>query len=572
MANDKILKLNTVSSKLLKDECKKAFREANYVTAFSIYNGLNIESKRVLLPEVASFYASVFDACGEFGCLMKMIAYPKSHNLDPQIIMNRIKRFVVPLAGVDFISYYRKLIRRTFGVEIDEKDDFDRIIADGAVQAKREDKKLRLLDDEEEGKFYYDQAVLSLNNSSRAEALSLLNLVKPEDKMFIEAQQMYAILAQFDGDIQGATEKCMAILEVEPDNIEALKRLTAIAKDHIEYATKINRFLTTVKFSDSNDDANFALAKIYIENNDFKKAEEALSKIKSIFVYSENYLLMQTRVYEELGKIDECIESLKTLITIFPKNVRSRYKLRCMQQAKEKGVKYSNEFEMKRMREEIDSFLDETTEEDFKKLNITELIYYFRCICYYSSDITLKKASLVMLTVPKLRETIFDSLIEIETSEKQKEIILSTIIQLAQADELFIVIYGKLKKISISYPTILYNKSYMQSLKSLNTVKSSVDNYRAYVINAYAQAYTVRLFDEGDMRNFASNAEIVVNGLIRLKAEQKMLFDNLDNLVFAFCVADDDIYAVSKVMFASIKPETKKEIVELVEQFRQIKE
>lgn len=177
-----------------------------------------------------------------------------------------------------------------------------------------------------------------------------------------------------------------------------------------------------------------------------------------------------------------------------------------------------------------------------------------------------------MLTVPKLRETIFDSLIEIETSEKQKEIILSTIIQLAQADELFIVIYGKLKKISISYPTILYNKSYMQSLKSLNTVKSSVDNYRAYVINAYAQAYTVRLFDEGDMRNFASNAEIVVNGIIRLKAEQKMLFDNLDNLVFAFCVADDDIYAVSKVMFASIKPETKKEIVELVEQFRQIKE
>ena len=92
MAEENVIKLSLNKDQNI-DNCRKAFQERDYVRAFSLYNDLDTDLQRVLLPEVASFYASVFDACGEYGCLMRMIAYPKAHNLDPHIIMKRLKRF-----------------------------------------------------------------------------------------------------------------------------------------------------------------------------------------------------------------------------------------------------------------------------------------------------------------------------------------------------------------------------------------------------------------------------------------------------------------------------------------------
>ena len=569
MAEEKVIKLSLNKDQNI-DNCRKAFQERDYVRAFSLYNDLDTDLQRVLLPEVASFYASVFDACGEYGCLMRMIAYPKAHNLDPHIIMKRLKRFVVPLAGNGYISYYEKLIEKTFRVPVCGSDLFSQILEtklNGEAGANN-NASLRMLDDANEGNFFYDQAVLSLAEGNKEEALKLLQQIKSSDKKFIEGQNFTAVISQMNGDIESAVKSSMVVLKIQPDDIEALKRLLSIAKDYTEFKEQINQFLISLEYSEFNDDAHFALAKIFIENKEFKRAEAELNYIKSIFVYSENYLQMQARVYEELGKMDECKTALQTLITIYPKNVRARYKLRCIETAESQGLKYTSENETKRMQEEIESFLENTSEDDFCKLNRTELEYYFRSICYYASDLSLKKSVLVMLTISKLKDVIFDSLLEIETGEKQKEIILSTIIQLAMAKDVYAVVYGKLKKIHIDYPKLLYNKDYLDALKSPKAIKGSVSNYRAYLINAYAQAFTVRVFDEGRITKFSKNAEMVIKGIQFLDPEDRVLFDDLDNLVFAFCVADCQMYATSKVMFVAIDSETKKKIINLVKEFK----
>ena len=572
MAEEKIVKLSIDKNQNI-ENCRKAFKENNYIKAFSFYNDLDTKSQRVLLPEVASFYASVFDACGEYDCLMRMIAYPETHNLDPHIIMKRLKRFVVPLAGSGYISYYEKLLEKIFGVSVKEDDLFSQIVETKLNHQDMTDEKpaLRMLDDENVGNFLYEQAVLSLAEGNKEEALKLLQQIKVDDKRFIDSQHFYAVISQMNGDVDGAVKSSMTVLKIQPNDIEALKRLLSIAKDYSEYKEQINQFLTSLEYSEFNDDAHFALAKIFIGNNEYERAETELQYIKSIFILSENYLQMQARVYEELNKLEECKNTLKTLITIYPKNVRARYKLRCMEIAESNGLKYTSENETKRMKEEIESFLENTSEDEFSKLNRTELEYYFRSICYYASDLTLKKSVLVMLTIPKLKDVIFDSLLEIETGEKQKEIILSTIIQLAMEKNIYTVVYGKLKKIHIDYPKILYNKDYLNALKSPKLIKNSVNNYRAYLINAYAQAFTVRIFDEGKTNRFSKNAEMVINGFQFLSPEDRVLFDNLDNLVFAFCVADCAIYAKSKVMFIAIDNETKAKIISLINEFKSLK-
>lgn len=568
MAEEKVVKLSIDNNQNI-ENCRKAFKESDFVKAFSFYNGLDAKSQRLLLPEVASFYASVFDACGEYGCLMRMISYPESHNLDPHIIMERLKKFVVPLAGNGYISYYEKLIEKIFGVSVENDDLFDRMESRLKKQSEIEKKHaLRMLDDENEGDFLYEQAVLSLTDGKKDEALKLLKKIKPDDKKYIDAQHFFSVISQMNGNLEGAVNSSMTVLKIEPNDMESLKRLLSIAKDYSEYKGQINQFLTSLEYGEFNEDAHFALAKIFIENKEFEKAEAKLNLIKSIFVYGENYLQMQARVYEELGKMDECKNALHTLITIYPKNVRSRYKLRCIEIAESNGLKYTSENETKRMKEEIELFLKNTSEEDFNKLNRTELEYYFRGICYYASDLSLKKSVLVMLTISKLKDVIFDSLLEIETGEKQKEIILSTIIQLAMARDVFAVVYGKLKKIHVDYPKLLYNKNYLDALKSPKSIKSSVNNYRAYLINAYAQAFTVRVFDEGKTSKFSKNAETVIKGIQYLDPIDRVLFDNLDNLVFAFCVADCQMYATSKIMFATIDRKTKQRIINLINKFK----
>lgn len=567
MADDKIFTINTQKSMV---DCENAFKSKDIVRAFSIYNDLDIEDQRMLLPQVASFYASVMNAYYEYGCLMRMIAYPKSHRVDPLTILSRISKFMVPLAGENYLDYYQKLVEKNFGVKFDIPLSPKKLI-DMLTEKQNEKKKpFKLIFGDDGGEYYYKQAIECMSCGDTSGAKANLKQIKKEDSFYLDAQKYLAFILQTEGHPADAIKFLKRVIKENPNDKEALKRIESIVRDYNELADEVQDFLLSQKFSEDNTEANILIAKILMDKKEWHKAIESLEKVKDINMYSEFYLKLLSDAYLEVGEIEKCKNTLKSVMIIYPKNVRARYRLKSLELGKSKGVNNDGDYsEVKQMTIEANNFLEKTTEEDFRKLNLTELVYYFRTICYYGNDLNFKKACLIMLSVPKMREVLLDSLLEIETNEKQKEIIFSTLVQLKLVDKVNVLIFGKLKTVLVKYPKNLFNDKYTKELiKNTNVVRGKDASWQLYVANAYSQALTVRVFDEGKLSSFHKNAEIVVDGLSKLSEEQKMLFGNLDNLVFAMCLADDEKYLFRKTSFVSINQSVRQTIHLYIHMFK----
>ncbi len=558
MADEKIFTINVQKNI---EDCRKAFKSKNILKAFSIYNDLTVEDQRMLLPDVASFYASVMDAYYEYGCLMRMIAYPKSHRVDPIVIMHRLSKFVVPLAGNDYLGYYQRLIEKTFGVKFDVPLSTKELM-DFLSENESKKPNFELILGKDGGEYFYHKAIECVGAGDIKGAKANLKEIKKEDSFYINAQKYLAFITQNEGNSRETVKILKRVLQLNPNDKEALKRLESVAGDYDDLIDEVCSFLLKLKFDEDNTEANILIAKLLSEKGDWQGVVDSLKKVKDINMYSEHYLMIMAEAYFGLGDLEKCKEYLKSVVTIYPKNVKARYKLRSIELGDLKGLNNYNEFsEVKQMTIEAEKFLDETTEEDFAKLNLTELTYYFRTICYYGSDVTFKKACLVMLTIPKMRNVMMDALLEIETSEKQKEIIFSTLVQLKIADKIPVLIFGKLKTINVKYPKNLFNEQYANELtKKANVVRGKKASFLLYMVNAYSQAFTVRVFEEGKLTTFHKNAEKLVNGLLNLSEEQLALFQNLDNLVFAFCLADDEKYLTKKTSFVTIRTSVRQTI------------
>ena len=567
MAEDKIEKISGVGNV---DACVKAFDEGDYFDAFSIYNTLTIEKQRELLPRVAMFYASVGDAFGEYDALMKMIAYPHSHNLDPYTIMSRMSRFIVPIAGADYLIYYHRLVEKNFGVNFGS-DMTDKDIL-GLISDPPSKPKLRLAQLGDGGEFDYNQALIYAEDGKNKLAKEKLRGITPNDCYYIEAQKYYAFLLQNEGKIDGAIRSLKKVLQLNPSDEDTIKRLATLAKNYGEKADDIYDFILKLEYDGKKSILPQLKAEILIKRKMWEDAREELNKIEDIAKFSEPYLEMKAKVYFKLGEYDSVKDILKQTIAIYPKNVKARYKLKSLELGSVDGILNltGQMSDGNQLKQEAMNFLNNTTEKDFLKLNQQELLYYFRTILYYGDDVSLKKISLIMFTNEKIREYLLDSLLEIETNEKQKEIILSTVCQLHITNELYVLVYGKLKKIKISYPKILFNKNYLDGITSPSkTIKKSEGNYLVYLVNGYSQAFTLRVFDEeGSYNKFSRNAEAVVKGILNMPKEDRWIFDNLDNLVFAFCYADCSRYYTNKLMFASTPMKVKSALVELVNMFK----
>lgn len=558
MADEKIFTINTQKNI---NDCRKAFKSKDILKAFSIYNDLSVEKQRMLLPEVASFYASVMDAYYEYGCLMQMIAYPKSHKVDPIVIMHRLSKFIVPLAGNDYLGYYQKLIEKTFDVKFDiplsTKDLMDFLSEN---ETKKPNFGLILGDDG--GEYFYHKAMECVSAGDIKGAKANLKEIKKEDRYYLDAQKYLAFITQNEGNARETVKILKRILQIKPNDKEALKRLEGVFREYDDFNEEIYALLSKLKFDENNNEANIFIAKVLMEKDDWQGVIDSLSKVKDVNVFGESYLMLMAEAYYRLGDIEKCKQTLKSVVTIYPKNVRARYKLRSLELGLFKGENNDGDFsEVKQMTIEAERFLDETTEADFLKFNLTELTYYFRTICYYGSDSTFKKACLVMLTIPKMRNVLIDALLEIETSEKQKEIIFSTLVQLKITDKIPVLIFGKLKVINVKYPKNLFNEQYAKELsRKSNVVRKSSVSFLLYMVNAYSQAFTVRVFEEGRLTTFHKNAEKLVNGLYNLSEEQLVIFQNLDNLVFAFCLADDEKYLTRKTSFVTVRKSVRQTI------------
>lgn len=129
------------------------------------------------------------------------------------------------------------------------------------------------------------------------------------------------------GDEERAEEECKKLLERYPDNVQGLTTYVAVlgARDNKKGAREAAKRLAEIS-ADSTEDL-YRVATALCETGLDEEAYEKLTLLKPRMPFDENVLYFHAVAAYKTGHVDEAIESLETLTTVYPRKAVAEHYL-----------------------------------------------------------------------------------------------------------------------------------------------------------------------------------------------------------------------------------------------------
>ncbi|MDE6411299.1 MAG: hypothetical protein K2L02_02035, partial [Clostridia bacterium] len=146
-------------------------------------------------------------------------------------------------------------------------------------------------------------------------------------KDYASAAGLAAMCTLMLGDPEGAEKECRALLESNPDNVQALTTYCAVlgARENKEGAREVAKKLALLKV-DSTDDL-YRIATALCETGLDEEAYEKLSLLKKRIPNDDNVLYFHAVAAHRTNKTEEAIDSLERLTTLYPRKAVARFYL-----------------------------------------------------------------------------------------------------------------------------------------------------------------------------------------------------------------------------------------------------
>src|SRR5699024_6710161 len=143
------------------------------------------------------------------------------------------------------------------------------------------------------------------------------------------------------GDEEDAQKECEALLAEHPDNVQALTTYCAVlgAREDKEGAKEAARRLAALE-TDATDDL-YRIATALCETGLDEEAYEKLTVLKDRLEYDENVLWFHAVAAYKTGRIDQAIQSLELLTTVYPRKAVAGYYLERMRGLEDGGESFS---------------------------------------------------------------------------------------------------------------------------------------------------------------------------------------------------------------------------------------
>ena len=156
---------------------------------------------------------------------------------------------------------------------------------------------------------------------------AIMELAKVEkgSKQFVQAKEMQAVAYLLDGNTTEAERACEELLAVEPNDVRALATLAAVhlEQGRKEESKKIAQKLASMRVED--EDELFKIATVCCENDLHQEAYEKLSLLDKKTPYDGKILYFKGVSAYKSGHLQEAIDAMEMLITIYPDAEVARY-------------------------------------------------------------------------------------------------------------------------------------------------------------------------------------------------------------------------------------------------------
>ncbi len=170
--------------------------------------------------------------------------------------------------------------------------------------------------------------LLKAGDSKRA--VSVLEEVTAGSKQYASAKEMQAVAYLLEGNAQKAEEVCKALLEEEPDCVRVLATLAAVyleqGKKEESYAIAVR--LAAIERLDEED--IYKVATVCCENGLHEAAYEKFALLDTKTPYDGRMLYFKGVAAYNCGKLQESIDALDELVTVYPDAEVAKYYLQAL--------------------------------------------------------------------------------------------------------------------------------------------------------------------------------------------------------------------------------------------------
>lgn len=169
---------------------------------------------------------------------------------------------------------------------------------------------------------------LALKNGDLQGALNTLSKVEKGTKEYPVAQEMQAVAHLLSGESEKAEQICLALIQDDPNNIQAIATLSAAYVEQGRLEESKDLALRLCKLPAKTTEEKYKIATVACENDLHGVALELFLELEKELPYDGNMLYFKAVAAFKSGNEELAVRSLETLCSLYPDAAVAQYYLK----------------------------------------------------------------------------------------------------------------------------------------------------------------------------------------------------------------------------------------------------
>ena len=376
-----------------------------------------------------------------------------------------------------------------------------------------------------------------MSRSDFDSAVSEFEKVDEHSDKYVSARNYIAMCNVIGDKYEEAEEECRAILERDPDNVQALTTLAAVKGQQHKRDEAIELARRLLKINPDEGDELFKIATVCCENGLHDEAYPIFCRLDERFDYDCSLLFFKAVSAFNSGRVEKSLETFDTLLTVYPNAVTAEYWYNVALEEKDKPEKERKvlEYFYRLPRHECEATIglltafyrlkDKLAEKFCEEADILSAVHW--CVDDGDSnlDSQLKLLGAMCAVKGRLDDAVRDILLDAFQPDDIKFEIIKALVMRNEEDVFGVVVFNFYNRLPLVPVNIGRNRktSFLRAYALAFSRFAMLEPENPYLLSAATESLYIKLEAEGRLKDCGSASALAAAILIHSTVKAKEL-------------------------------------------------
>lgn len=374
-----------------------------------------------------------------------------------------------------------------------------------------------------------------------SDAEKVLKRIKKDSPYYLESRSILIAVYIDSNNLLDASEVAIELIKENPDEFMALFAISTA----LNFSINKDKILQTLIEIEGVTGAQCSIlrANALSSCGEYKKAIEILESLEGSERYLIDVLKVKALCHAGLGDKENEVEVLKQLVTIYSKDIKSRYILSKFELSKSDKFQ---ELDLEKMHEYLTDDFKDFYDNKLPKLNdlkisSEELEYYYELCLNFGSVGVVAFCTDKYLKCEKGVDIVCDALVDMTLDDIKKMTIVERMILSKSQGEYYTLINGVIKKSDLARFENLTSQFKETLTDTFIDLKDEYEPLNNLIDTAFAKAFALSIMYELDCEEVANKVEALILYALLHSSDDKMIelvniLNSAKNLACGTCV------------------------------------